>query len=170
MFLQKRRQAFICLSSFFSGIHFPYKILIFKKKKLPETKNVRLLLLYLICRGTSFTYKIDKMKKEYFFKLVCTKTKQISKGRYTCKIECNSKFGDYIYVFDNLSLINPKIGYSTNNIKKWFSNRVLGYNFGQEELGKILYDEEGKQLKVKNAAKALIEAFKYINAMYKDSF
>ena len=110
------------------------------------------------------------MKKECFLKLVCKKTKQISKGRYTCKIGYDTKYGDYIYVFDNLCLINPKLGYSSNNVKKWFSHRILGYNFGQDELNEIIYDENGKLMEVERAAKALIEAFKYINAMYKDSF
>ena len=73
-----------------------------------------------------------------------------------------------IYMFDKLCLINPKLGYATNNIKKWFTHRVLGYNFLQDELDDILYDEEGNMLDISKAAKALIEAFKFVNQRYKE--
>lgn len=104
------------------------------------------------------------MKEDSFLKMVCKKTKEISNGRYTCKIGYDTKFGEghFIYMFDNLSLINPKIGYATNNVKKSFIHRVLGYNFLQDEIDTILYDEYGKQLETSKAAKALIEAFRYI--------
>lgn len=104
------------------------------------------------------------MKEYSFLKIVCKKTNEISKGRYICQLEFNIKFGRMysVYMFDKLCLINPKLGYATNNIKKWFKHKVLGFNFFQDELGKILYDEYGKQLETSKAAKALIEAFRYI--------
>lgn len=110
------------------------------------------------------------MTEERFLKLVCQKTKQISNGRYTCKIGFDTKFGGkyYIYLFDTLCFINPRIGYATNNIKKWFTHRVLGYNFQQDELDDILFDEGGKQMEVQKAAKVLIDAFKFINLKYKE--
>ena len=110
------------------------------------------------------------MKVESYLKKVCKQTKQISNGRYTCKIGFDTKFGGlyYVYVFDNLCLINPKLGYSTNNVKKWFGHRVLGYNFQKDELDDILFNEEGKHMEVQKAAKALIDAFKFINQRYKE--
>lgn len=110
------------------------------------------------------------MTEESSLRKVCKKTKEISKGRYTCKIGFDTKFGGmyYIYLFDTLCLINPRKGYATNNIKKWFTHRVLGYNFQQDELDEILFDEEGNMLDISKAAKALIEAFKFINVKYKD--
>lgn len=110
------------------------------------------------------------MTEERFLKLVCQKTKEISNGRYTCQVGFDTQFGGkyYVYVFDNLCLINPKEGYVANNVKKWFTHRVLGYNFLQDELYEILFDEEGKQMEVQKAAKALIDAFKLVNLRYKE--
>ncbi len=132
-------------------------------------------MLYLICRGSlkepnNFIKGGIKMKVESYLKKVCKKTKQISNGRYTCKIGFDTKFGGkyYIYLFDTLCFINPRIGYATNNIKKWFTHRVLGYNFQQDELDDILFDEGGKHMEVQKAAKALIDAFKFINLKYKE--
>lgn len=129
-----------------------------------KTKKVGYPLLYLMCRGIYFQYKSDNMKEDVFFRKVCNKTKKISKGRYICQLEFNIKFGGMysIYMFDKLCLINPKLGYATNNIKKWFKHKVLGFNFLQDEIDIILYVECGKQLETSKAAKALIEAFKYI--------
>ena len=136
---------------------------------MKKTKKKRIGFVIFNIEGALMNFLKKNMFNNDFLKMVCKQTKLISNGRYVCQLETSTQFGDCIYVFDNLSLINPKIGYSTNNIKKWFLNRVLGYNFGQEELDEILYDEEGKQLKVKNAAKALIEAFKYVNVISKQS-
>ena len=110
------------------------------------------------------------MTEESYLRKVCKQTKQICKGRYTCKIGYGTKFVGkyYVYVFDNLCLINPKEGYVANNVKKWFTHRVLGYNFLQDELDDILYDEEGNMLDISKAAKALIEAFKLVNLRYKE--
>lgn len=93
----------------------------------------------------------------------------MSKGRYTCQLGINTQFGGgyNLYIFDNLSLINPQLGYATNNIKKWFIHRVLGYTFFQDELDEIFYDEDGNLLEIPKASKALIEAFKYINVMFR---
>ena len=122
-----------------------------------------------MCRELLLNKK-DMMTEESYLRKVCKQTKQICKGRYTCKIGFDTKFGGlyYIYMFDTLCLINPKLGYATNNIKKWFTHRVLGYNFQQDELDEILFDEEGKQMEVQKAAKALIEAFKLVNLRYKE--
>lgn len=132
-------------------------------------------MLYLICRGSLKEPNIFikggvKMTEENYLKKVCRQTKQISNGRYTCKIGFDTKFGGmyYIYLFDTLCFINPRIGYATNNIKKWFTHRVLGYNFLQDELDDILFDEGGKQMEVQKAAKVLIDAFKFINLKYKE--
>lgn len=126
-------------------------------------------MLFLMCRDLLLNKK-DMMTEERFLKLVCQKTKEISNGRYTCQVGFDTQFGGmyYIYLFDTLCLINPRKGYATNNIKKWFTHRVLGYNFQQDELDEILFDEEGKQMEVQKAAKALIDAFKFVNQKYKE--
>lgn len=138
-------------------------------KKIAKNREKRIGFVIFNIEGALMNFLKKNMFNNNFLKMVCKQTKLISNGRYVCQLETSTQFGDCIYVFDNLSLIIPKVGYSTDNIKKEFFYRVLGYCFQQEELEEILFDEEGKQLKVKNAAKALIEAFKYVNVINKQS-